>query len=145
MRISGVINVHVVHGVLEEIVVRSSVDKFWRFSDFELTRHWVCSHYQRMKLSQRASTTSRATITWHLWEEIKALFLQDVATAVRTYPIPDELVLNADQTPSKYVAISNVTIVETGAKHTCIAGGSDKRAITFTIVQSLTGVMLPYQ
>ena len=30
-------------------------------------------------------------------------------------------------------------------KHIPIAGGSDKRAITLTIVQSLTVLMLPYQ
>ena len=81
------------------------------------SRSWVRSVYQRMKFSQRTATTSRPTVTRSLWEEIKTQYLHDLATAVRTYKIPDELVLNADQAPSKYVSASNVTMAEQGGKH----------------------------
>ena len=31
--------------------------------------------------------------------------------------IPDELIINADQTPSKFVATDNVTMAKKGEKH----------------------------
>ena len=36
-------------------------------------------------------------------------------------------------------------MAEQDGKHISIAGGNDKRAITLTIVQSLTGLMVPCQ
>ena len=94
----AVINIHVVSGVLAGIV-RSNLEKFGQFSDFEVTRSWVHSLYHRMNLSRRAATTSRPIITRSLWEEINTQHLHYIASAVRTYNIPDELILNAHQTP----------------------------------------------
>ena len=98
-----------------------------------------------MDFSQRAAPASRPIITWSLWEEINTQYLHEIALAVRTYNIPDELIMNADQTPSKYVPTTNVTIAEQGTAHIPVRGEDDTRAITVTIVQSLSGKMLPFQ
>ena len=48
LRTAGaIINIHVVRGVLAGIL-RSNLDKFGQFSDFEVIRSWVRSVYHRM-------------------------------------------------------------------------------------------------
>ena len=98
-----------------------------------------------MNFSRRAAATSRPSIIQSLWEEINTQYLHDIASAVRTYNIPDELILNADQTPSKYVPSTNVTLAEQGTAHLPVRGRNGKRAITVTVIQSLSGKMLPFQ
>ena len=116
LRTTGaVINIHVVRGVLIGMV-KSNLKKFGQFSDYEVTRSWVRSLYHCMKFTQRTTTTSRPIITRSLWEEINTQYLHDIVSAVPTYNIPDELILN-DQTPSKCVPTTNVTMVEQGLAH----------------------------
>ena len=53
--------------------------------------------------------------------------------------------MNADQTPSKYVPTTNVTISEQGTAHIPVRGRDDKRAITVTVIQSLSSKILTFQ
>ena len=110
-----------------------------------MTRSWVRSVYHRKNFSRRAATTSRPIITQSLWKEANTQYLHDIASAVRTCNIPDELILNADQKPSKYVPTTNVRMAEQGTAHIPVRGGVDKRAITVTGIQSLSGKMLPFK
>ena len=71
--------------------------------------------------------------------------MYDNASTFRTYNIPDELILNADQTPSKYIPTTNVTISEQGTAHIPVRGRDDKSATVVTVSQSLSGKMLPFQ
>ena len=64
---------------------------------------------------------------------------------VQIYNIPDELIINIDQTPSKYVPISNVTMAEKNSEHVPKQGADDKRVITLTLAETLSGDMLPFQ
>ena len=98
-----------------------------------------------MKFSCRDVTTSRPIITRTLWVEVKSQFLYEISQKVLQYNIPDELIINADQTPSKFVATDNITMSARGAKHISRAGAPDKRAITVTPCESLDGLMLPFQ
>ena len=109
-----------------------------------MTRSWVRSLYNRIYFSRRAATRSRPIITQSLWEDINTQYLHDIASAVRTYNIPEEFILNADQTPSKYVPTTNVTMTEQDRAHISVRGGDDKRAITVTVTQGLSGKMLPF-
>ncbi|PFX26609.1 hypothetical protein AWC38_SpisGene8728 [Stylophora pistillata] len=59
--------------------------------------------------------------------------------------IPDELILNVDQTPSRFVPTDNVTIAEKSSKHVSRKGSSDKRGITVTLAETLSGQILPFQ
>ena len=138
------INIYVVKGVLTGLIW-SNITKYGAFLDFPVTRSWVRSLYGRMKFSRRASTTSRPTITRSVWEEAKEKYLHNIASEVSEHNIPNELILNADQTPSKYVSTSKVTMAETGKKNVPISGGADKRMVTLTAVQSLQGKILPFQ
>ena len=143
LRASGAnINIHVVRGVLAGIV-RSNLEKFGKF--FEVTRSWIRSLYHRRNFSRRAATTSRPITTQSLWEEIYTQYLHNIASAVRTYSIPDVLILKTDQTPSKYVTTTNVAMAEQETAHIPVRGGADERATTVTVIQSLSGKMLPFQ
>ena len=70
--------------------------------------------------------------------------MHDICTLVQTYNIPDELIINVDQTPSKYVPTSSVTMAEKNFKHVPKQGADDKRAITLTLAETLSGDMLPF-
>ena len=145
LRTAGaMINIHVVRGVLAGLI-RSDVKKYAMFVEFQVTRSWVRSLYGRMKLSRRTTTTSRPVATRALWQEIRTQYLHDIASIVQADNIPDELILNLDQTPSKFVSASKVTMAGESEKHIPIVGGSDKRAITLTLIETLNGKLLLMQ
>ena len=63
-----------------------------------------------MNFSRRTATKSRPTVTQSIWEETRTQFLHEIGSHVMVYNIQDELMFNADQTPSKYVSTTKVTM-----------------------------------
>ena len=98
-----------------------------------------------MNLSQGMVTTSRPTATRSIWLETRMQYLHDIVQVVVSHSIPDELIINADQTPSKYVPKANVTMAEKNSKHVARKGVNDKRGITVMLGGSLSGEILPMQ
>ena len=98
-----------------------------------------------MKMSRCVSTISRPIITRVLWEEISTQYLHEISSPTKSHQIPDELILNLDQIPSKFVAASKVTMAEKGSKHVSIAGGTDKRCIKLTVTKTMSGQLLLLQ
>ena len=80
-----------------------------------------------------------------MWEEVRTQLHNDIASAVLKYNIPDELILNNDQTTSKFVPRENVTMAETGSKHVSRKDGNDKRGITVTLSEINTEKILPFE
>ena len=80
-------------------------------------------------MSCHTSTTCRPIITHALWEEINTQYLHDISFLVQAHEILDELILNLDETPSKFVAASKVTMAEKGSKYVSVAGGTDKQTL----------------
>ena len=140
----GNINRHVVHGILMGLI-KSNLTKYGSCLDFNVSRGWINYLYKRMNMSRRMVTTSRPKITRSIWEETRFVFLQEIAHAVSWHDIPDELIINADQTPSKFVPTDNITMAVKGSKHIPRKGANDKRGITATLLETLNGVMLPFQ
>ena len=93
--------------------------------DFEV-RSFVNSVYKRLNMTRQTSTMSRPAIPRAAWEEIRFQFLHKIAALVKEHNVPDVLILNADQTPSKYAPAEN---------------SDDKRQITLTLVESQSGVL----
>ena len=91
------------------------------------------------------SISSRPIITRALWEEISTQNLHDISSLTKSHEIPDELILNLGQSSSKFVAASKVTMAEKRSKHVSIAGETDKRCITLTVTESMSGQLLPLQ
>ena len=125
--------------------IKSNLSKYGSYLDFNVTNGWVDYLYRRLNFSRRCSTTSRPAITHIIWNEVRHIFLHDIAEAVMKYNIPDELILNVDQTPSKYVSVDRITMAEKGSKHVSKKGVDDKRAITVTLSETLSCHILPFQ
>ena len=101
LKISGaVINSTTICGILMGLI-RSDLLKYGQYLDFEV-RSFVNSVYKRRNMTRRTSTTSRPAIPWAAWEEIRFQFLHKIAALVKEHNVPEALILNADQTPSKY-------------------------------------------
>ena len=78
-------------------------------------------------------------VTSSLWEEVRTRFHHDITAVGLKYNIPDELILNIDQPLSKFESTENVTMTETGSKHVSRKHGNDKRGITVTLSETITG------
>ena len=61
------------------------------------------------------------------------------------HSIPDDLIINADQTPSKFVSTDNITLAAKGQRRISRAGSNDKKSITLTVFESFDGQILPLQ
>ena len=84
-------------------------------------------------------------ITCSIWTETRTTFIHNIATHVHTQNIPDKLIQNSNQIPSKFVPTSSMTMAEKGSKHVSVAGADNKRASTMILVESFSGGMLPFQ
>ena len=139
----GTINRHVIFGVLMGLI-KSDLVTYGMYLEFQITDRGIQSLYRRMNLCQRMMTTSRPTVTRSIWLETRTQYLHDIVPVV-SHSIPDELIINADQMPSKYVPTANVTMAEKNSKHVARKGANDKRGITVTLRESLSGEILPMQ
>ena len=100
---------------------------------------------QRTKFSHRTATTLRSVIARSLLFESKSQFLHDISNKVLLYNIPDKLIINTDQTPSKYVATDNLTMAAKGEKQISRPGSNNKRFIKLALCESHNGTILPFQ
>ena len=95
------------------------------------------SLFRRMSYKRRFGTTSKVPIPDKARNEIELIFMHKIVQKVEKYNIPHSLILNADQTPSKYVPTPRYRLAEKNSKSVPIAGGADKQAITATFVETL--------
>ena len=93
-------------------LIKSNLHLYGGYLEFTTTDGWLYSLYKRMDFVRRTVTTSRSVVTEVLWIEIRTLFLHDICTLVQTYNIPDELIINVDLTPLKYLSTCSVTMAE---------------------------------
>ena len=68
-----------------------------------------------------------------------------IVQKVEKYSIPPSLIINIDQTPTKYVPVSKSTLAKKGTKHIPITSSNDKRMITATFSETLDGKFLSLQ
>ena len=81
-------------------MIKADLEKWGQYIEFEVSEGWLHSLYARLNFVKRFATTTRPDITRLIWYEIRHLFLHDIAEFVIKYQIPDELIINVDQTPS---------------------------------------------
>ena len=104
---------------------------------------WVQSSFRRMGFVRRRGTTAKLKIPDGAFKEVQLLFTHDVVSQVGKYNIPDFLIINVDQTPTKYVPVSRSTLAKKNSKAVAIKGSSDKRSITPTFSITFSGKFLP--
>ena len=106
---------------------------------------WAKSLFHRMGFVRRRKTSSKVEIPEAARKEIEFLFHHEIVTYVEKFKIPQSLILNLDQTPLKYVPVSNETMALKGSTSVTIEGSNDKRMITGTFAITLSGRFLPIQ
>ena len=100
---------------------------------------------QRMNYTRRKETTSKVALPDGIRKENELLFYHQIVEKVERYDIPDSLILNFDQTPSKYVPAASTTLAKQNSKQVCIKGSDDKRSITSTFTITMDGKFLGLQ
>ena len=109
-----------------------------------LTRDWAKSLLCRLGfVKRRGSTAAKITVT--NFEELKDQYLLDVKAVVQIEEIPQELIINWDQTGIKYVPVDTWTMEKEGSKRVQVIGADDKRQITAVFAGTVTGEFLPPQ
>ena len=108
-------------------------------------RSWAQSLFKRMKFSRRKATTAKLAIPSGAKKETQLLFNHSIVKKVNDKSIPESLILNFDQTPSKFVPAASTTLAERNSKQVVIKGSNDKRAITATFTVTFDGQFLGMQ
>ena len=109
-----------------------------------LTEGWAKYLLRRMGFVKRKGTT-KAKGSVEDFEEVKRKYLQDMELVISMDEIPDDLVINFDQTGIHYIPVSDWTMAEEGAKRIEIAGKDDKRQIMAVFAGSMGGEFLLQQ
>ena len=105
---------------------------------------WAQSLFRRMGFVCRRGNT-KLGIPDGSFKEAQLLFTHDIVSKVDKYNIPDSLIINIDQTPTKYVPVSRSTLAKKNSKAVAIKGSSDKRSVTATFSITFSGKFLPMQ
>ena len=87
----------------------------------------------------KADLTSRPPVPMGVYQESFLDFFSEIKRKNDDYSIPRDLVLNADQTPSKYVSTGFMTMAKRREKSVTMKGLSDKKSITLKFTVSLAG------
>lgn len=106
---------------------------------------WAKSLFIRMGYTQRKSTSAKVEIPEKARREIEYQFHYDIVSKVERFKIPESLIINLDQTPSKIIPGRKFTMAAKGSSNVTIAGCNDKRTITATFAVTLSGEFLPMQ
>ena len=100
---------------------------------------------QRMNYTRQKGTTFKVALPHGICKENELLFHYQIVEKVERYDIPDSLILNFDQTPSKYVPVAFKTLAKRNSKQVYIKGTDDKRSITATFTITMDGRFLGLQ
>ena len=93
----------------------------------------------------RRKPTGKVLIPTGAQKEAELKFLHQIVSHVENNQIPPSLIINFDQTPSKYVQVSSMTMERKGTTNVPVSGMDDKRSITATFSITLDKQFLPMQ
>ena len=90
-------------------------------------------------------TIAKVLIPEGALKEVELKFYRKVVNYVKKHQIPPSLIININQTPSKYVQVSSNTMKKKWAKNVPISRIDDKRSITATFSITMDNKFLPVQ
>ena len=138
-------NTSIVMAVAEGVLLSKDPSKLSsNGGQIAITKSWAKSILGRMGFRKRKGTNAGKISVSH-FEEVKEYFLADITAEVLMNDIPDELIINWDQTPLHIVPTGNWTMHQAGDKIIPVANLDDKRQITAVLAVSLTGTYLAPQ
>ena len=98
-----------------------------------------------MGFVRRMATTGKVPISEEVRKEVEMTYFHSIVTTIENKKIPKSLVINLDQTQSKYAPGCNIRLAPKVVKNVSIAGSTDKRTITATFSITMDGQFLPMQ
>lgn len=101
--------------------------------------------FVRMGFFWRMSTRAKFSVPDKSRRITKFSVMYKTVNKIEKYHTPHQLVINADQTPLKYVPAGCSTLALNNSKNLPLARAPDQRAITTTLAQVLVGSFLPMQ
>ena len=115
-----------------------------------LSRDWGRNVLYRMekegkKMCRRKGTTAKIPIAPGLLKEVKLKYQREIQSIQKRHNIPDDMILNFDQTPLSYVSSPGHTLHFKGASNVPLVGKGKKKQITGTFTVSKSGIFLPMQ
>ena len=141
-RRGGVVNRTIAVAAVKGLIQSSSDPDLKRI---KINTSWAQSLFRRMGFVRRMATTAKIPIPDKARKEIQLVFMHNIVQKVEKHNIPHSLIINADQTPSKYVPVGRSTLAEKNVKEVPISGRTDKRSITATFAETLDGSFLRFQ
>ncbi len=141
----GVINRAIVISAAEGVLMAKNRGLLSKYGGpVELTRGWAESFLGRLGYVKRKGTKAARKVPDDFVDQ-KTKFLDTIARIVKEHSIPDELVINFDQTGISIVPVSNWTMAAKGTKQVELLGIEDKRQITILLGCTLSGDLIPPQ
>ena len=113
--------------------------------NLKIERSWAQSLFRRIGFVCRIRTTGKVHIPVGAQKEAELKFLHQIVNQVEKYQILPSLIINFDQTPSKYVQVSLMTMANCWETNVPIAGANNKRSITATFSITFDNKFLPMQ
>ena len=110
----------------------------------DISKSWATQFLERMNMVKRKGTTT-AKILPTDFEKVKKQYLSDICFMLIMGDIPEDLIINWDQTGLKYVPVSDWIFAEKGFKRVEIVGLDDKRQITVLLTCTMSGKLLSTQ
>ena len=80
-----------------------------------LNQSWAQSLFCRIGFTKRRATTGKITIPSGTQNEAELKFMHQIVNQFEKYNIPPFLIINFDQTPSKYLPVSPTTMAKQGS------------------------------
>ena len=94
------------------------------------------------KMSRRMATTSKVPVAPGILKEVKLDYQRKIKQLQEWHTIPEELILNFDQTPLPYICSSNHTLHKKGDKTVPIVGKKRNRSLEPSLYLKL-GIFSP--
>ena len=141
----GVVNTAIVMAAAVGIMSSRDVTKLSSHGGYvNITKTWAKSLLNRMGYVKRKCSNA-GKISPIQFAEIQEVFLADIKAQVLMNDIPDELIINWDQTGLPLVPTGEWTMHRAGEKIIPIANSDDKHQITAVLAASMAGEYLAPQ
>ena len=141
----GVINTAIVMAAAVGIVSSHDITALRSHGGhIEITKTWAESLLKRMGYVKRKGCNAGKVSPLH-FTEIKDIFLADIQAEILMNDIPDELIVNWDQTGIQLVPTGDWTMHRAGEKIVPINNSDDKQQITAVLSASMAGEYLAPQ
>ena len=97
----------------------------------------------KLRFNKRRATTAKQPVSRGFLNEIRFTFHRSIKEVISAYDVPDDLIINIDQTALPFVLISKYTMDKTNEKLVPISDSADYRQITGTFSVTASGKFLP--